>query len=147
MDMGDSINAGTPKSSISNDGLFPYKPSIFWGTPIDGNPQISPWSAITTHGYPHDIVDHLKRRLSGTQGRGQGGSTMKMRKAGEAVGWLWVSIVMVWLTMKYRDYHGDYMGLQPSILGLYGDCNGCFNGDMEVSMGINHGDIQHLGVS
>ena len=23
MDMGDSINAGTPKSSISNDGIFP----------------------------------------------------------------------------------------------------------------------------
>ena len=34
-----SWNRGTPKSSMFN-GIFPYKPSGYWGTPIYGHPHV-----------------------------------------------------------------------------------------------------------
>ena len=35
-----SINGGTPSHHVFLDGIFHWKPSSYWGTPIYGNLQI-----------------------------------------------------------------------------------------------------------
>ena len=75
------------KSSINWNMLHSYLSLLEGNLYKDYNTLISPW-------YPHDSLPEntwgpsfarqflaVPGRLSGTQGRGQGGSTMKMRKA------------------------------------------------------------------